>query len=109
MKVKNRIKKNSDFDILIKSGKCIREKNLALYHLDNSLGYSRIGISVQTKLGNAVKRNKARRQLKALITELMDLNVPKDYIFVIYKGYNVDEFDSLRESITKIINKLESK
>lgn len=108
MKVVNRIKKNSDFDTIIKGGKCIREKNIALYQLNNDLGYARIGISVQTKLGNAVKRNKARRQLKAIINQLFDLNVSKDYVFIIYKGYNVEEYDSLKESVTKIISKLDT-
>lgn len=92
MKILNRIKRNEDINKIIHHGLNFRSYPFSLFILPNNLNYSRIGISVQKKLGNAVCRNKAKRQVNAMLREIVDLNVGKDYVLVIYKGYDINEF-----------------
>lgn len=107
MKVKNRLKKNEDFDNTIHKGRAYKTTNLAMFVLPNSVGYARVGISVQTKLGKANKRNKARRQIKAILGNLLDLHIANDYVFIIYKGYNSDEFVLNQKLVTELISRLD--
>ena len=58
------IKKNNEFKKVYKKGKSIVGRYIVVYVLNNHLKINRIGITVSKKLGNAVKRNRARRVMK---------------------------------------------
>ncbi len=58
------LNKNYLFRRLYKSGKSKASDSMAVYCRRNSLGVTRLGITVSTKLGGAVVRNRARRRLK---------------------------------------------
>ena len=58
------LKKNRDFKGLYRSGKSSVNPYLVLYCRKNRRGASRLGISVGTKVGNAVKRNRVRRLIR---------------------------------------------
>ena len=52
------VKTNRQFEDIITTGKCYKNKYFVIYNKDNNLKYDRFGISVTKKLGNAVFRNK---------------------------------------------------
>lgn len=58
------LKENHLFRRLYAKGKSAATPSLALYCRKNGRAYSRLGITVGTKLGNAVKRNRVRRRIK---------------------------------------------
>jgi len=58
------LKQNHQFRSLYARGKNAAGVYLVLYARKNRAGVSRLGIAASTKLGNAVKRNRARRRLK---------------------------------------------
>ena len=72
MKKANRIKKNEDFTAVIRTGKFEKSETYRVYWLENTLGYSRIGIAASKKLGNAVIRSTTRRKIRAICDELID-------------------------------------
>ena len=55
---------------------------LMAYALPNQLGYPRLGMSVSRKVGNAVRRNRIRRQLREAF-RLMQHDLPAGYDFVV--------------------------
>mgnify|MGYP003563466566 FL=1 len=61
------VKKQYDFDRIIKTGKMRKNKSYVIYYEKNDLPYDRFGISVGKKIGNAVNRNKHKRKLRAII------------------------------------------
>ena len=60
------IKHNYEFRRLYNSGKSAASGLIALYCRRNRQGASRLGITVSTKVGKAVVRNRVRRRLKEI-------------------------------------------
>ena len=58
------LKKNTEFQAVYKKGKSYANKYLVMYVLENQSNKNRIGISVSKKVGNSVKRNRAKRLMK---------------------------------------------
>lgn len=58
------LKQNHEFRRLYNKGKSAVAPSLVIYCRKNSLGHNRLGITVSTKLGGAVVRNRARRRLR---------------------------------------------
>ncbi len=67
MKKLHIVKKNQEFEDIIKNGTCKKNKYYVIYSKKNDFPYDRYGISVSKKLGNAVFRNKYKRKLRAIV------------------------------------------
>ena len=67
------LKKNHEFRRLYRKGASAVAGSMVLYCRKNRLGHNRLGVTVSVKLGNAVKRNRARRRLR----EVYRLNSPR--------------------------------
>lgn len=60
------IKENYEFRRLYSKGKSAVTPSVVMYCRKNSRGRNRLGVTVSTKLGHAVVRNRARRRLREL-------------------------------------------
>ena len=58
------IKRNNDFRSIYKRGKSSVSPVLAVYARKNKLSSNRLGITVSTKVGCAVVRNRVRRRIR---------------------------------------------
>ena len=103
------IKKNSDFINVNKNGKTHKSNSLILKkllykNLDNSLG---IGYTVTKKLGNAVKRNRAKR----IMRELVRRNIIKYgkynffYVLIAKKAIFDTSFKNLEKEFVELLSK----
>ena len=68
-----------------------------------------ISFVMKKKIGNAVKRNKIRRKLKAIVLKLLKKRgaINKDYTYIVFgksKAYG-EKFNSLQEAMIKCLNK----
>ena len=106
MKVLNRIKKNAEFNKVMDGGKVVKSDSLTLYFLENELGYTRIGISIPKKSGNAVVRNKMKRQIRAIIASDVDLSKSFDIILIARKQFNIEEFAKTRIDLDYLFKKV---
>ena len=106
MKVLNRIKKNVEFNKVIDEGQVLKSDSIALYFLENKLGYTRIGISIPKKSGIAVIRNKMKRQIRAIIAQDIDLSKSFDVILIARKQYDVDSFEKTKTDLNNLFNKV---
>lgn len=73
MKAAVTLKQNYEFRRLYQRGASAVGGGMVLYCRKNRLGHNRLGITTSVKLGNAVKRNRARRRLR----EVYRLNSPQ--------------------------------
>ncbi len=58
------LRKNSDFQVVYKSGKSYANKYLVIYTSKNGTDRNRLGISVSKKVGNSVVRHRIKRLVK---------------------------------------------
>ena len=88
MKKKDRIRKNEEFSSIISKRHSRGSRFFVVYWQKRKEDHARIGISVSRKLGNAVVRNKVKRQLRMMCQELIDLSsCPYDLIIIVKKGF----------------------
>jgi len=80
-----RIAQKKDFIRLLKRGRRFKLDQIAVAYIANHLTYSRVGISVGKKTGNAVKRNRIKRILRELFRHNKDV-LPKGYDFLFMPG-----------------------
>ncbi len=75
------LKENRDFSRLYRRGKSFVSPVLVTYILKNKSNNLRYGITTGKKIGNAVKRSRSRRVIRASFSELFD-NVKPGYDFI---------------------------
>ena len=106
MKKKNIIKKNQDFQRIIKNNKSIVSKEFIIYLEKNNNSIYHFGISVSKKLGNAVVRNKLKRQVKSIIDK-KDYQNTFNCIIILRKGVLKINYWEMQNALFKIIEKLD--
>lgn len=105
MKKDNIIKESSEFDRIIHSNKSIKFKDYIIYIEYNDSDSYKFGLSVGKKIGNAVRRNKVKRQLRSIISQ-------KEYkngfncIIIVGVGINQRSFIEMKDNYDKAINSL---
>ena len=105
MKIINRIKASDDFALTIKKGKAQRDQSYVIHYRTNEFKYVRVGISVSSKLGNAVIRNHIKRQVRSMCDELIDYNNQHtDIVIVVKQGFLNRSFDDNKLSLIKLLN-----
>jgi len=105
MKKKNIIKSNIDFDRIIKNNKSYRYKDYIIYVERTKDEDYHFGLSVGKKIGNAVIRNKIKRQLKTIIDKN---NYEKgiNCIIIVRKGILEKSYKVMEEELNECLKKL---
>lgn len=103
MKKKNVIKTYREFKQILDQRKFKRNKLFTVYFDDRKFDYSRAGILITKKHGNAVRRNKIKRQVREIITSTLTFNENYDFIVTISKAYDTDEFLSNLENLSELL------
>ena len=106
MKKKNIIKKNSDYNRIIKNYKPIRYKYLSFYIERIADKNYFFGFSIGKKIGIAVKRNKIKRQLKSIISKNTYQN-GFNCIIMVNSGIVSKTFQEIESDVQSIIKKLD--
>ena len=105
MKIINRIKANDDFATTIKKGKAQRDQSYVIHYCTNSLTYTRIGISVSSKLGNAVVRNHIKRQIRSMCDSFIKYDDQAfDIVIIAKQGFLNNSYDDNLASLKRILN-----
>lgn len=104
MKKKYIVKESKDFEKIIKTGKCKKNRSFVIYSLNNDISYNRYGISVSKKLGNAVFRNKYKRRIRSIIdNNKKNYNISKDYIIILRKGSISLKYKELNDDYIQLV------
>lgn len=103
MKIVNRIKESRDFALTIKKGKAYRNDSYVLHIAQNNLPYTRVGVSVSTKLGCAVVRNRVKRQIRAIVDSLIDYDKQSfDIVIIARKSFLDVDFNDNKSLLSEL-------
>ena len=101
------IKKRSTFVMIRNRGKFLRGKNINIQILDNQELENSIGVgyTASKKIGNAVKRNKAKRIMRELAKKIIINGKTNSYYVLIAKSSLLKErFENLLLELKEKIN-----
>lgn len=105
MKKEYRVKSKTDFQKVIEQGKKCHGKHFILYVLERDHNSYRFGVSVGKKLGNAVFRNKKKRQLREIIYSFNSEYRPGfDCVVILKKNGSKISFSDEKDSLYKMFS-----
>jgi len=104
MKAMYRIKKNEDFAFTVKHGTVKKNFSYVTHTKTNDLGFVRVGISVSSKLGCAVVRNRIKRQIRAMVRELVEFTTgSRDIVIVAKSDFKNHSFEENKKLLAQLI------
>lgn len=107
MKRKNRIRKNTDFKKIIAKRNIKKNNEFVIYTDINKFGYARFGYSVSSKIGNAVVRNRIKRQIRSMSNILVNLDKNVDIVIIVRDGYKKNSYQQNLKSLKGLLQTLQ--
>jgi ribonuclease P protein component len=110
---RHRLSRSRDFDAVYRQGRSTSTRFLVLYWFDrdaDAAGEPRLGLAVPKAAGNAVARNKIKRQLREAWRARLD-SVPanRDYVLIAKPGLSeaiaANGFDWLGARVDEVLGK----
>ena len=89
MQRRNRLSRSRDFDAVYRQGRSVSTRFLTLwwYKREEAIGEPRLGFAVPKAVGNAVVRNRIKRQLREIVrAKLQTVPPTNDYVIVVRQG-----------------------
>lgn len=109
MKKKYSLKRNEEIGKIIHLRKFVKNNVYLIYYFNNENNeHSRICISVSKKNGNAVVRNKIKRQIREMVTGIFDFSLKKDYVIIVRNDFMNNDFNENKQQLTNLYLKISS-
>ena len=105
MKKINIVKESKDFQKIIKNNKSFRTKYFYIYKQNHEENIYHFGLSVGKKIGNAVRRNKVKRQLREILSK-NHYQKNFDCIIIVRREINSADFQMIQEDLNFALKKL---
>ncbi len=100
------VKEHTDFDEIIAKGRYKKSKNFVIYNKESNYKYPRFGIAVGKKVGNAVTRNKLKRQFRMILTNHKNIFPNyQDYIIIVKRSSLMQSFQELESELVNLMEK----
>ena len=107
MKVINRIKDNQEFVSTVRKGNVLKHSPFIVHFIKNEKNVCRIGLSVSKKIGNAVIRNRVKRQTRAMCDSLVNYTSHTfDVVIVIKAEFLNNSFDYNKNILNDLLSKI---
>ena len=100
------LRRKKDFDRLYKKGRSVGSKYVVLFYIKNEFPHTRKAFLASKKVGNSVKRNRARRLMKESYRKFRnEIKEGYDILFIARNNINDVKCKSVEKSITEILNR----
>jgi len=110
MKKQFRLKRNEEIAAVVAKRNFFKNDSFSMYYIKNNLNENiRVCISTSKKIGDAVTRNKIRRQVREMVHAIFDYSLKFDVVIVVKNNYLKHDFNenkyNLDYAYKKMINK----
>jgi len=96
------LRTTGEFQRVYRSGRRLQGEGFGLIFLANGLEYNRLGISVQRKAGNAVRRNRIKRLIREVFRLHRDqFPLSADVVFTVRPGFAIDTLSDMHTSLAR--------
>lgn len=110
MKKYERVKSNIAFNTIINKGKKISNNFFTIFFVDKKESRPLFGVSVPKRVGNAVVRNRLKRQTREIILKTKFLfKKQRNYIIIVKDKCLEESFNIMLESLKKLIGEANEK
>jgi ribonuclease P protein component len=92
------------FDLVFNEGSTQTDRFMVLKARPNQLEFSRFGISVNKRIGNAVVRNRVKRILREVL-RLTDLNPGWDIVMIVRNPASNGNYEQLNKSAVNLLSR----
>lgn len=107
MKVINRIKANEEFVLTVRKGKTLKSPSYVVHYLKTERNICRIGLSVSKKIGNAVTRNRIKRQIRAMCNSLINYSdYTFDIVIVVREEFLKRSFNDNKVALNNLLSEI---
>lgn len=106
MNQKYRIIRATDFKRVRQTGKSTAHPLVVLVTAEGEADHPRAAIITSKTVGKAVKRNKARRQLRAIISLLLPkIDKPVDLLLIARSPISEAKFSEIRQAVMEVLQR----
>ncbi|MCW8895961.1 MAG: ribonuclease P protein component [Sulfurimonas sp.] len=98
------MKQHREFQYIYKKAKDSHSSSVVLFFLPTH-NIHKVGFTATKKIGNAVKRNRAKRRLRALFREFSPMLKDGTYIFVAKQSIIEITHEKLKNDFIKVLNR----
>ncbi|MDO4393004.1 MAG: ribonuclease P protein component [Bacillota bacterium] len=103
---KDILRRKEDFSSIYRRGKSVGDKYIVLFYRKNNLGYKRIAFLASKKVGNSVRRNRARRLMRENYRFLKDsIADGYDLIFIARNTINDKKLSDVGKSMKNAVRR----
>lgn len=100
------LRRDEDFKRVYKRGKSTGSRYVVVFCCRNGLDYNRVAWLASRKVGNSVRRNRARRLMRESVRQIGELETGYDIIFIARKTINDRKCADVKKSIETAFKKL---
>ncbi|MBD5445855.1 MAG: ribonuclease P protein component [Mycoplasma sp.] len=107
MKNKYMLRSKKDFETLFKKKTSYYSSFYNIHFVRNDINHIRVAISVSKKIAKlAVVRNKARRQIKSILSDLINYEKNIDCLIVLKVNFFSGNFKEKQKQLKELLNKV---
>ena len=103
---KDVLRRKEDFNRVYKKGKSVGDRYVVVFSLKNGLDYNRISFLASKKVGNSVKRNRARRLMRESMRSIGDIKTGYDLIIIARNTINERKCADVKKSLEAALKRL---
>jgi len=100
------LRKKEDFNRVYKKGKSVGDRFVVVFCLRNDLGYNRISFLASKKVGNSVKRNRARRLMRESMRNIENIKQGYDITVIARNTINDRKCADVKKSLEAALRRL---
>jgi ribonuclease P protein component len=105
---KERISRRTEVQAVFDKGRSLANASLKLFYLRNGLAFPRFAVLINKRFGNAVERNRAKRQVRELFRTSKDL-LPAglDMIFSLRQEFKILDFEEKKKRFLDLVSRIQ--